>query len=310
MSGWQFAGYGAPIEGFCQMPAKMVKPGPNGATEWYWSRCGCARPSRCAPCAEVKRQDVAAVGRSGWTDRPGDRGFWVTLTAPGAELLPWDTSGCRHSPGVACSGSIGCVVEAEALAIWHDQLGQRWSWFVTELRRELGCDVQFFKVWEPQSRGALHSHSMMRTDEPMTERRFAAAVKAAALRWGFGEQVKVEMVNLADTLQAAKVAGYCAKYSSKGADALPAVRRLNCVTGEVRQGGYRSWSSSRRWGDTMAAVKLRRCLWAAAQAGGGQGGAGGGSSPGDAGGGALDLYQGIYAGITSEMVDAVIDSLL
>ncbi len=296
MSGYQFAGYGPPIPGYCEMPAKMVDPSrPN---EWYWSRCDCARPSKCPPCAEIKRKDVAAVGRSGWTDRVADRGFWVTLTAPGSELLPWDTSRCSHSGGVACSGKIGCVVVANDLAHWHDQLAQRWSWFVTELRRDLGCDVQFFKTWEEQSRGALHAHAMMRT-EPMTERRFAAAVKAAALRWGFGEQIKVVMVDLGDSLQAAKVAGYCAKYASKGADVLPAIRRLNCVTGEVRHGGFRSWSSSRRWGTTMAGIKLRRCQWAASMAA---------ATVCDAvaavdgdGGGALDSKQGIYAIVPDDL---------
>jgi hypothetical protein len=302
---WQFAGYGAPIDGFCEMPAKMVDPSdPEG---WYWSRCGCARPSRCAPCAEIKRQDVAAVGRSGWTDRVIARGWWVTLTAPGSDLLPWDTSRCRHGSAVECSGKIGCRVDDHALAIWHDELPQRWSWFMTELRRELGVDVQFFKTWEPQNRGALHAHSMMRS-EPVSERRFRAAVKAAARRWGFGEQVKVEMVDLSDSEQAAKCAGYCAKYSSKGADALPAVERLSRATGEIRHGGIRSWSSSRSWGDTMAAVKLRRCVWAATNAATVSGAAA--TLPGDGEAGALDSYQGIYAGVTPELVDQWIDSLL
>ena len=284
---WQFGGYGPPIDGFCEMPCKMVDT--TRPDEWYWSRCGASRPSRCAPCAEVKRRDVAAVGRSGWTDSPADRGWWVTLTAPGADLLPWDSSRCNHSSGVRCSGDIGCVVEAHALAIWHNELGQRWSWFVTELRRELDCDVQFFKTWEQQSRGALHAHSMMRTDEPVSERCFTAAVKAAALRWGFGEQIKVEMVDLGDSLKAARVAGYCAKYASKGADALPSVQRLNCATGEMRLGGYRSWSSSRRWGSTMASVKLRRCQWAASMAAARTAAAGLGGD-----GVALDSYQGNY----------------
>lgn len=296
-----FAGYGQPISGFCEMPAKMVNTAdPDG---WYWSRCGAARPSKCAPCAEIKRQDVAAVGRSGWTDRPTDRGWWVTLTAPGADILPWDSSRCSHGSAVPCSGKIGCVVDEHALAIWHDEVGQRWSWFVTDLRRELGCDVQFFKTWEPQSRGALHAHSMMRTQGPVSESRFRTAVTVCAARWGFGEQIKVEMVDLGDSLQAAKCAGYCAKYSSKGADALPAVQRLNMVTGELRHGGYRSWSSSRSWGSTMAAIRLRRCQWAANHAA-----AIGGADA--AVGCALDSYQDIYAGVTPALVDFWIDQLL
>ena len=49
-----------------------------------------------------------------------------------------------------------------AAALWHDDLAQRWNWFVTDLRRTLDLDVQFMKTYEPQERGALHAHAMAR----------------------------------------------------------------------------------------------------------------------------------------------------
>lgn len=287
---WLFAGYGGPINDYCWMPAKMVNPAEPEA--WYWARCGSARKSRCEPCAKIKRGDIASVGRSGWVDRPTDRGYFVTLTAPGADQLPWDTDQCLHGAGVACSGSIGCKSDALALSMWHAGIGQRWSWFMTEVRRLLGVDVQFFKTWEVQRRGALHLHSMMRADGVVTDRRMRAAIKLAARRWGFGKQVDIQVVDLADGLATARTAGYCAKYASKSADDLLDVTRLNFTTGEVRPVGLRSWSASRRWGETMAAIKLRRCQYAASVAGSPTCAS---MSARAAAGGALDLNQGIYA---------------
>jgi len=289
---YQFAGYGSPIPGYCEMPAKLVDT--SNPDAWYWSKCGAARSSKCPPCAEVKRGDVAAVGRSGWVDCPSDRGYFVTLTAPGADVLRWDVAKCNHGSAVPCSGKIGCKVDEHDLARWHDGLGQRWSWFITELRRLLGCDVQFFKTWELQSRGALHTHSMLKVDGPVTDRRFRAAVRLAASRWGFGRQVDVQMVDLSDSLNAAKAAGYCAKYASKSADDLTGVDRLD-VWGEIRPVGLRSWSASRRWGDTMSVVRQRRCAWAAAAATANVGGAAANAMCGGTVGAALDPYQNIYA---------------
>lgn len=49
-----------------------------------------------------------------------------TLTAPGADVLPWDRSSCTHGQGVACSGLLGCVVSRSARREWERTLGKRW----------------------------------------------------------------------------------------------------------------------------------------------------------------------------------------
>ncbi len=309
---WRFCGKGSAIEGYCQQPSRMVNVWTG---EWFSARCKSAKPSRCAWCAELHKGDVAAVGRSGWIDRPRDRGYWVALTAPGADRLPFDRSQCSHSGGVPCSGEIGCVVEADALAAWHDQLGANWTHFMTALRRLLNpglsgppsswpVQVEFFKTFEPQKRGALHAHAMMRVTGPGTDLRFRAMFRLAARQNNFGSQVHCQQLDLADSSNAARKAGYCAKYASKCADELPAVRRIDVQTGEISYGGFRSWSSSRHWGATMKRVQQRRRTWAATGLGALRSGV-----PGVAVGGAaaLDSYQEIYATASGFVIDPSVE---
>lgn len=324
---WRYSGKGAPQVGQCDQPTKLVCV---RCGTWYLRRCGRAKASRCEPCAEVHRLDVAAIGRSGWArGARGSTGVWLTLTAPGADRLPFDPSQCSHGPGVACSGSIGCRCEPMALARWHHGLGLRWSHFMTEVRRLLpGLDVQFFKTWEEQLRGALHAHAMLRLMGVVTERRFRAAVRLAAHRYGFGSQLDLQFIDLADpavmdmveqwcdetasaewvevvvddpvAAAAARKAGYCAKYASKSADRLESVRTIDPWTGELRACGFRPWSASRRWGDTMRAVVMRRRTWATA--GHVVPGVPADVAAGGAEGAPLDLYRDHYA--TDDLCDA------
>lgn len=313
MGDWQHAGnrpdLGRPE--FCVYPSKMV----NVRTgEHYLARCGSTRASRCEPCSELHRGDVAAVGRSGWTDRPSDRGYWCALTAPGADVLPWDRDKCTHSSGVECSGSEhGCVVDEIALALWHDQLALSWSHFIHDLRRLLNpgatgpvsswpVQVDFHKSYEPQARGALHAHFMIRVTGVVTDRRFRAAFKLASSRHSFGRQLHCEVVDLSNPETIARKAGYMAKYAAKCADVLLDVVRLDRCTGEIKTGGLRSWSASRRWGDSMATVKMKRCTWAAAKRSGTEAEAQ--ASPcADGGEATLDLYQHYYASMPDDYDD-------
>jgi len=296
------------VIGWCSSPQRLVCIICN---EWHLVRCKSSRSSKCGHCAELKRLDVASIGRSGWTDRPTDRGYWVTLTAPGQSVLPWDRRQCRHSGGVVCGGERGCVVDAQALAIWHDGMGMRWSHWVTAVRRALGpsVTVDFFKTYEPQQRGALHIHAMVRVSGAVAAKRVETVMRWAASRsWiGFGRQATIAPVDLSDGRSVARTAGYCAKYASKSADALPDVLRLNAATGEVRHGGLRSWSASRSWGDTMRCINIRRRAWAAGAATSGATQLAACTAGAAGAGGALDLNQKHYAG--SDQGAGLIDSV-
>jgi hypothetical protein len=306
---WRFVGYRPDKgrDGWCCYPALLV----NSEGEKVYTRCRSTRRSKCEHCSTIHRGDVAAVGRSGAVvDNPSDRVYLLTLTGPGVDVLPWDTSKCSHGPAVECSGKLGCVVDEHAAAMWHNNVAQRWSWFVTEVRRRLGdgAGVQFLKTWELQDRGVLHVHALFRVTGVVRDRRVRAAVRLARSRWGFGDRYKLDAINLADPAGAARAAGYVAKYVSKSCDALPAVRRLNYATGELRVGGIRPWSASRSWGITMKQIRESRVAWASSV--GASAGGAAATPPGDAAGVALDLNKDRYAGDPHALVDQWVDRLL
>lgn len=234
-------------------------------------RCGSARASKCIPCAERKRRDIARIGRSGAQDSPTGL-FFVTLTAPGADVLPWDTSRCSHSPEVACTGALGCVADRESAGRWNATAPQRWSWFIQYLRREIG-GIEFFKTWETQRRGLLHLHGLVRVSRPITRRRMREIVQTCALQWEFGREVDVQHINGANGVEVARKAGYCAKYATKSSDDPATTARIDRDTGEIllAQGGYRSWSCSRGWGLTMKRLRAERLAYTQAAAPSGAG---------------------------------------
>jgi hypothetical protein len=295
-SPWRFSHYvPSGRTDWCSFPGIMVNVHTG---ESFQSACKAARSTKCEYCAEVKRGDVASISRSGWTDKPTDRGIWLTLTAPGSSLLPWDRDLCTHSSGVRCAGDLGCQVQAVPLALWHLKLGANWSHFVTEVRRSLNsdgfpkADIEFIKTYEPQLRGALHLHSMMRAIGVVSEARLTAAIEKAARYNGFGSQIKIEFVDLSDARTTARIAGYLSKYTTKCADALDRVEVINLHTGEFRPCRLRNWSASAHWGDRMWQTVQRRTTWARAQKVTQDRSA----APAVLGSGSLlDLYQDLYA---------------
>lgn len=249
-------------------------------------RCRATREDRCKGCGVRHRRDVARVFRSGFSgDRP-EGFFFVTLTAGGeADGLVWDRERCGHEPS-ECSGDKGCKVQSVPMAEWNSTAPQRWSWFVTELRRSLKRDVQFCGSWEVQQRGALHRHVLIWCPS-VTERRFRACVRMGAYRYGFGRQFDVQPMSGANARDVARRAGYCASYCTKGGDR---AESIDFATGEIKPGGYRPWSASRRWGQTMKAIREEQRAWVAERLGRL------GSADAEPGGAAaLDLDTEIYA---------------
>jgi hypothetical protein len=51
----------------------------------------------------------------------------LTITAPGEDVLPWDTDQCDHHPSQKCSGEIGCRVEWIYAYYWNATAQARMS---------------------------------------------------------------------------------------------------------------------------------------------------------------------------------------
>jgi hypothetical protein len=125
--------------------------------------------------------------------------------------------------------------------------------------------VQFFRGVEVQARGALHDHSMVRSDVPLSK----SDLRTMAMDAGFGHEVDLAPVEYGSK----KAAYYVSKYVTKATDSRDEVPWLGEVvdeaTGEVTvgpvPGRYRTWSMSREWGQTMAQVRATAAVYARAK---------------------------------------------
>jgi hypothetical protein len=279
----------------------------TGCPERILVKCGAANEGKCGPCGQRHRYRVARIGREGGKSRLTGA-FFVTLTAPGAVVLPWDRLKCTHAANLRCSGEHGCKVQLVKAAEWNTSAPQRWSWFVEYLRREFpGTDVQYWKSWEVQSRGMLHAHFLL--DVPgASDERVAEVVARLSIAWGFGEQTDVQRVLPCNELDLARKAGYIASYATKGGDRAPMFEKEPDGEGELRitvERGYRTWSAGRRWGLKMSQVKAQERAWSVAmvleriavERCRGDAPNGGGGATGDA---LLELEIDIYTGAVVE----------
>lgn len=234
--------------------------------------------------------------------RPG-RVYMLTLTAPGS---------AEHSPDggrrlCECTtterlpnGTPRMLNDEVALAEWNGLVGRNWNNFVTDLRRMLGVPVEYSAAKEIQARGALHLHVPIRFggwSERLNRRDRSGCpflIKKLAMRHGFGHSVDLREV-AGDDIE--RVSWYPAKYVSKAAAARDDAPYMHPVTGELGRGRWRTWTASRNWGDTMAAIRAAQRAWAqeAAAAAAGRGSARDERAPGGGAAAALDPNTASYA---------------
>jgi hypothetical protein len=237
----------APIDG-CDRPLRLVC-GYCGHTVVV--RCRSSR-SRCAPCSDRYRRNVARVARSGMSGRvllPGQL-YSLTLTAPGAR---------EHAlPGrsIPCPCSARLLADEIDMAVWNGDAVHRWNRLHQALERRLGVTLKYFKVVEVQKRGALHLHVVIRVDRACEIR--VSALRGLAIRHGFGHSVDLQKLTGS---AAERACWYVAKYVSKSSDDRGEAPYVNRRTGEFGHGKWRTWTSSREWGETMSSIRAAQLAW-------------------------------------------------
>lgn len=112
-----------------------------------------------------------------------------------------------------------------------------------------------------------------------------------------GGSHEVDVKALGASKNAESTAWYCAKYASKAADERHEIDTLDYATGEIVRGmpRLRVWTSSRRWGLSMKAIKQAQALWARAEAERSEVSASPARTADAAGGGPLDHNTQSYA---------------
>jgi len=200
----------------------------------------------CRPCAARYRRRVGRVAESG-CDRRGGHLYLLTLTAPGEQQHVNRTTGevCRCTP----AGGI-------ELGEWNASHSRRWNHFRTRLRQD-HPGAEFFRGIEVQKRGALHHHALVWSPKRLT----LQWVRTLAVGVGYGHSVDLQPIDAASRSAAGYVTKCVAGYVTKARGERKTVPWLDVDhrTGVIRRGEgearYRTWSKSRGWGLTMAAVR-------------------------------------------------------
>jgi hypothetical protein len=117
-----------------------------------------------------------------------------SVTAPGADVYPFDPRFCSHSPSQRCSGALGCRVAPELAEAFNRHAGKWWSELhraakvradrATRLKGKLAC-----RVWEKQKRGLAHLHGVVSVETPEHRRwaeTYITALREMAPKYGFG----------------------------------------------------------------------------------------------------------------------------
>ncbi len=117
-----------------------------------------------------------------------------SVTAPGADVYPFDPRFCSHSPSQRCSGRIGCRVDPALAEAFNRRAGGWWS----ELHRAAKVRADratghkgkiAARVWEKQKRGLAHVHGVIAVSTPAEvawARSYVMALRELAPRKGFG----------------------------------------------------------------------------------------------------------------------------
>lgn len=247
----------------CDKPLRVVCRGCEFTDVWP---CSNHRASKCKPCAARYRRRVGRVAGSG-TGRQAGYQYFLTLTAPSDPHCM--KRGCSGDPLWCGHAECPCGVRGFDLARWNASHSKRWNHFRTALRRH-SPSLEFFRAIEVQDgkrrlagpgRGALHDHAMLWSPIPLSHRQ----IKALAMLCGFGHSVDLVDVQPGSKREAYYVSKYVSKATDQRSD-VPwwgqTIEDVDQITGEISFGEgqvdarYRTWSMSRNWGLTMAAVKL------------------------------------------------------
>jgi hypothetical protein len=182
----------------------------------------------------------------------------ITITAPGAVDLPWDTQACGHRlDGSECSGKIGCRVDAEAARRFNEGAMKGWATGEVDAEGELLLDADgnpvreggWSSLWESvrvtlyekfgpgrspllayvpelQERGVVHLHLILGARDPVGRIVVRAAGKLLQSRahrhgWGFVDAKPARKLR-----SGGAAAAYASKYLAPTSGGKPGVSEL------------------------------------------------------------------------------------
>jgi hypothetical protein len=193
-----------------------------------------------------------------------------SVTAPGADLYPFDPRFCSHSPSQRCSGALGCRVDPEMAAAFNKNAGRWWS----ELHRAAKVRADratahkgklLARVWERQKRGLAHVHGVISVQSPTEQawaKAYVTALREMAPRYGFGFVDGWHKIGRR-FWPGDQAGAYLSSYFAGGRGRKMAITD-NVLAGDLpRLVVFVSRDLTSRTGCTMRSLRMARRLWAA-----------------------------------------------
>ena len=193
-----------------------------------------------------------------------------TVTAPGADVFPFDRRFCVHSPSQKCSGRLGCRVDPDAAEAFNKVAGKWWSELhrAAKVRADRATDHKgriLARVWEKQKRGLAHVHGVVSVGTPgelAWSEAYVDALRALAPRYGFGFVDGWQKIGRR-FWQGGRAGAYLSSYLVGG-------KRTKCAITETvkardlpRLVVFVSRTLTGRTGCTMRSLRNARRIWAA-----------------------------------------------
>lgn len=142
-----------------------VRQGPPAPRKRYFHRCSCGRPipevvMRCSSrtCPEYAPTWARDTRRRLFVNLEQLKlSVMFSVTAPGADLYPFDPRFYSHSSSQRCSGRIGCRVAPEVAEAFNGNAGRWWSELhrAAKVRADRATGFKgriAARVWEKQAR--------------------------------------------------------------------------------------------------------------------------------------------------------------
>lgn len=195
-----------------------------------------------------------------------------SVTAPGADLYPFDPRFCSHSPGEKCSGRRGCRVDPVVAEAFNRRAGKWWSELhraaKTRADRATGRKGKLLaRVWEKQARGLAHLHGVLSVETPgdvAWAKAYLTALREMAPRYGFGFVDGWEKVGR-KFWPGEQAGAYLSSYFVRGRGRKAPITE-NVLAGDLpRLVVFIGRDLSSRSGCTMRSLRSARRLWASRQ---------------------------------------------
>lgn len=252
-------------------------PGLAGGRRRVFHRCSCGRPipegvRRCSArtCPEYAPTWARDTRRRLFVNLEQLKlSVMFSITAPGADLYPFDPQFCSHSPSTRCSGAIGCRVDPEVAEAFNQRAGKWWSELhraakvradrATEHKGKLAA-----RVWEKQRRGLAHLHGVISVESPAHVRwaeAYITVLRELAPRYGFGFVDGWHKVGR-KFWPGVQAAAYLSSYFAGGRGRKMAITE-NVLAGDLpRLVVFVGRDLTRATGCTMRNLRTSRQLWA------------------------------------------------